>query len=145
VFETFCEIQPKDEWKEKLISCYENRRMRSAVIKEIDALDWQNVVKPSSQEERFEFQLHKSNSTENWLKSEELEERLRAHCSFIYVNAANMKKGRSTKEAIPRVRWWLTLILEQGEEEGDGFFLWKSWSSSTDSVTSYRSLTSFFS
>jgi hypothetical protein len=62
--------------------------MRANVIKEIDALDWANVVKPSSQEERFEFQLHKSNSTENWLKAEEFEERLRAHCSFIFVNAA---------------------------------------------------------
>lgn len=121
VFETFCEIQPKDEWKEKLIQCYENRRMRASVIKEIETLDWANVVKPSSQEERFEFQLHKSNSTENWLKAEEFEERLRAHCSFIFVNAANMKKGRQLRKRFRGFDGGSHLYWSKGKKKEMGF------------------------
>jgi hypothetical protein len=95
--------------------------MRANVIKEIDALDWANVVKPSSQEERFEFQLHKSNSTENWLKAEELEERLRAHCSFIYVNAAKMKKGRETRKRFRGFDGASHLYWSKGKKKEMGF------------------------
>jgi hypothetical protein len=82
VFETFSEIQQKDKSKAKLISCYQNRRVISSIIKDIEVFDWASVAKQSPREEKFEFQIHKSNSTENCLKAEELEERLRAHYSL---------------------------------------------------------------
>ncbi len=55
VMDNFCEVQSKDDWKQKLLNHYGNRKVRADVVKNISRLDWSAVPKPQSQEERFEF------------------------------------------------------------------------------------------
>ena len=44
--------------------------------------------------------MHKSNSTEKWLSIDRLEERLVAHCTYIFGNASRMKMGRKVRQNV---------------------------------------------
>ena len=103
VIDMFCVHQTKNDWKQKLINVWgdKKRRIDASFIRKIEELDWSKIPVLTLDDEKFEFQFNRY-SMSRILHSRLPEERLYKHALYIHSNASAMKTNRKMRDRIWR-------------------------------------------